>query len=102
MTTKTSLDMGSSNFAETMIMNTENEFAVKQYDNSGGDNMSIVIKFTHLDVVTKDTGGDFAYYNSYEDNGNTDFDEVLKNMIGQTATVSILGMNNYFSIHPDA
>ena len=87
-TTITTLDLGSTNFAETMAMEVMNKFNVEAWETKNeNDGFSIDVIFDHVDVVTKDTTGDYTYYNSRTENGDTEFDTVLQSMVGESAQV---------------
>lgn len=99
MTTKTSVDFGATNFAETVSMNTENSVTVNSWkDASGINGFSVGVTFTHVDVSTQDSSGEFTYYNSLAESGDTDFDAVLLTMIGDSATVRFILFSVFINI----
>jgi hypothetical protein len=92
MTTSSKLNFNGESFAETVHMTTENSFNVNvwhDYYDGDEEGLKVDVTFTHIAVTTQDSGGDYTYYNSYAQNGDTDFDAVLETMIGETASVEI-------------
>ena len=97
MTTTTTMNLGkdsgdAGNFAETVHMEYENVFNVSPWQDYNGDNevgLSIEVIFNKVSVTAKDSSGDFTYYSSLAENGDTDFDAVLQDMINVKATVGV-------------
>lgn len=91
MTTSTKIDFGKEEFAETVHMNTEDELDVDVWynENAEVEGYKIDVTFTKVAVTSEDSGGDFTYYNSLAENGDSNFDAVLETMIGETVTVDL-------------
>lgn len=89
METSTSISFDNENFAETLHMTTENTVDVDKWFDEDGElkGRKAEVTFTHVAVTTMDSEGDATYYNSLANNGDTDFDETLETMIGESATI---------------
>lgn len=91
MKTSTKLNLGFESFAESVYMTSESDMDVKLWYAPDAEprGFQLNVVFTHISVSTEDSGGDVTYYNSYAQNGETDFDAVLETMIDEMVTVDI-------------
>merc|ERR1712038_1260409 len=89
-TTSSEYDFGSTDFVETLHMSIDGELDVQEWTyNDEVKGLKIGVTFDQVAVETEDSNGDFTYYNSLAQNGDTDFDSVLQSMTGDTVTVDV-------------
>lgn len=90
MTTTSEYDFGSSDFADSLHMMIDGILDVQDWIYEGEhEGYRIGVTFDRIAVETEDTDGDSTYYNSLAQNGDSDFDEVLETMVGDTVYIDV-------------